>query len=84
MTRCPSVTDPRARAHALDLARTAGKLGATRIPAEAHALIPDPSDSTVVAILTALDEGRLVRMRQEDEGYVAAVAEEMLQLPESV
>lgn len=55
-------TDPRDRERAEDLARTAGRMGAARIPTEA--LFPgglDPSDSAVVRILDAYLAGRLER-----------------------
>lgn len=82
--------DPRARQRAVDLARTAGRLGATRVPDEALVLAgPDPSDTAIHGLLVAFESGQLVRKearadRQSSPGYRAAVAEEMLSTPESI
>lgn len=79
--------DPRAREKAADLARTAGRMGAMRVPDEALVILgPEASDTAVFAVLSALDAGQLERRaaRQSDPGYQAAVVEELLQTPEAV
>lgn len=120
----PLPASRRARAHAEDIARAAGRLGAVKVPDEALVLAgSDPSDSQIVALLSALEAGQLERRMQDgtaeasgdaipsvgptanrmtclsgpemqekdsvgghlhaDPGYLSAVAEEMLELPEA-
>jgi len=62
MIRRPLPSDPRTRNRAITEARAAGRLGARRVPDTA--LFPgglDPSDSALVQILAAFEDGQLER-----------------------
>lgn len=78
--------NPRIREHAEAIARAAGAMGAPRIPDEAlFAGGCDPSDTEIHSLLVAFEAGQLERLaRQSDPGYRAAVADELLQMPEAV
>lgn len=56
--------DPRAREKAAEIARDAGRMGAMRVPDAAlfHGGA-DPSDSQILAILTAFEAGQLERRK---------------------